>query len=789
MHRYADRVAIGTARRRVSPFAVAVVALVAVPTVCVALALVLLVAPRAGSMWAAAAGVLYALLATLIAPLVLRLDETRVRRSSSRFVQGFEDAAIGMAILTRDLRLVRVNDAFGALLGRSVDDLVGHSILEFTHPDDRKRSVAKIASTIKGDEAPILKRYLRADGATIEVLLTSAFVEPGDAEPYFFSQMQDVTAQHRAERQKAAIGQLGRRALEVDSRSLMNEATRLVCEILEADSCMAFRSLADGEMRLAATSSDSADGPMTVPVDASQAGYTLLRNESVVSNDLAQEGRFGVPAVAFERGLRRALSVPVPERAGLRHVLLVHASAAKRVFGVEDLRFLEAIANVMGGALDHAATEDELRRRALEDPLTGLGNRALLMSHLERELRHGARLGTRLSLLLLDLDRFKVVNDTLGHTVGDALLRQVATRLSACVRDEDIVARPGGDEFVVVSTRTDSDQAVARVAQRLIDAFAEPFEVDGRELTCSASVGVAVAETGNETSEELLRDADVAMYRAKEIGGGRFEVFDTALRERLVERLSVEDDLRHAVERDQFELFYQPLVALEGEDVVGFEALLRWRHPERGLVQPLEFIGIAEETGLIRPIGSWVLRTACAELARWPEPIYVSINLSALQVSHDLVDEVDEILRRHALRADRLVLEITERLVLEPRTKPIVARLRALGVHVALDDFGTGYSSLGSLQRFPIDVVKLDRVLLRALADDTGPAVLTAVVELGRALGLRVIAEGIESRDQLDRLRHIGCVLGQGFLFARPLPLEETRRLVAGLGAADQEAA
>jgi diguanylate cyclase (GGDEF)-like protein/PAS domain S-box-containing protein len=789
MHRYADRVAIGTARRRVSPFAVAVVALVAVPTVCVALALVLLVAPRAGSMWAAAAGVLYALLATLIAPLVLRLDETRVRRSSSRFVQGFEDAAIGMAILTRDLRLVRVNDAFGALLGRSVDDLVGHSILEFTHPDDRKRSVAKIASTIKGDEAPILKRYLRADGATIEVLLTSAFVEPGDAEPYFFSQMQDVTAQHRAERQKAAIGQLGRRALEVDSRSLMNEATRLVCEILEADSCMAFRSLADGEMRLAATSSDSADGPMTVPVDASQAGYTLLRNESVVSNDLAQEGRFGVPAVAFERGLRRALSVPVPERAGLRHVLLVHASAAKRVFGVEDLRFLEAIANVMGGALDHAATEDELRRRALEDPLTGLGNRALLMSHLERELRHGARLGTRLSLLLLDLDRFKVVNDTLGHTVGDALLRQVATRLSACVRDEDIVARPGGDEFVVVSTRTDSDQAVARVAQRLIDAFAEPFEVDGRELTCSASVGVALAETGNETSEELLRDADVAMYRAKEIGGGRFEVFDTALRERLVERLSVEDDLRHAVERDQFELFYQPLVALEGEDVVGFEALLRWRHPERGLVQPLEFIGIAEETGLIRPIGSWVLRTACAELARWPEPIYVSINLSALQVSHDLVDEVDEILRRHALRADRLVLEITERLVLEPRTKPIVARLRALGVHVALDDFGTGYSSLGSLQRFPIDVVKLDRVLLRALADDTGPAVLTAVVELGRALGLRVIAEGIESRDQLDRLRHIGCVLGQGFLFARPLPLEETRRLVAGLGAADQEAA
>ena len=302
-------------------------------------------------------------------------------------------------------------------------------------------------------------------------------------------------------------------------------------------------------------------------------------------------------------------------------------------------------------------------------------------------------------------------------------------------------------------------------------------------------MGIAVAVSGEESAGELLRDADVAMYRAKEIGGGRFEVFDAALRERLIERLTAEEDLRHALELDQFELHYQPLVALEGEDVVGFEALLRWRHPERGLVQPLDFIEIAEETGLIRPIGSWVLQTACAELAGMPEPIYLSVNLSALQVSHDLVDEVEALLKRYELRADRLVLEITERLVLEPRTKPVVARLRALGVHVALDDFGTGYSSLGSLQRFPIDVVKLDRVLLRALADESGPAVLTAVVELGRALGLRVIAEGIESRDQLDRLRHIGCVLGQGFLFAKPLPLADARLLVDAPRAADRDAA
>jgi len=773
-----------TVNKREQPLLIAVVALVAVPTICVALALALLVAPRAGVVWAAAIGVAYALLAAVIAPLVLRLDELRVRRPASRFVQGFEDAAIGMAIMAKDLRMIRVNDAFCELLDRPADALLGHSILEFTHPDDLNRSVAKADSLMKGDPAPIDKRYVRPDGSVVNVVLTSAFVEPEDAEPYFFSQLQDVTEQRRAERQKAAIAELGRRALEVESRSLMHEATRLVCEILDARSCIAFRRLVDGEMRVVASSSPDTDGGLAVPVEGSQSGYTVLRNEPVVSNDLHAEDRFAVPEVVFERGLRRALSVPVPERAGVRHTLIVHSSEAGRPFGVEDQRFLEAVANVIGGALDHAATEDELRRRALEDPLTGLGNRALLMSQVERELRHSARLGTRVALLLLDLDRFKVVNDTLGHSVGDALLRQVAVRLCACVRDEDIVARPGGDEFVVVSTRADSDQAIARIAQRLVDAFAEPFEVEGRELSCSASIGIAVAAAKDETLEELLRDADAAMYQAKETGGGRFEVFDAALRRRLVERLGMEDDLRHALELDQLELHYQPLVSLEGEEIVGFEALLRWHHPLRGLVQPLEFIGIAEETGLIRPIGSWVLRTACAELAHWPEPIYVSVNLSAMEVVPELVDEVEELVGLHGLRADRLVLEITEGLVLDPRTKPVVAGLRSLGVHVALDDFGTGYSSLGSLQRFPIDVVKLDRTLLRALADETGPAVLTAVVELGQALGLRVIAEGIESRDQLARLRHIGCVLGQGYLFAHPLPGADARRLVAGRDAA-----
>ncbi len=765
-----------------------IVALLAAPAAYLVVAVALRVEPHVGSAAAVPIGLLGVLFGAICATILFRLEVRRLRFASSRYMQGFDEAAIGMATLTRELEVLRVNGALCRLLGCTADSIVGRSILEFTHPDDLDVSRAKIDATIGGDDAPLVKRYVRADGATVEAIVTTAFVEPSGSEPYFFSQLQDVTEQRRAERQKSAIADLGRRALEVDCQTLMDEAMACIRDMFAVDSCMV-RRLSDRGMRAVALSTDYADTPLVVAVDASQAGYTLLQNEPVVSNDLLGETRFGRPAFGYERGLRRAVSVPVPERSGRRDVVIVHAAGEGRPFGVADIRFIEAVANVIGSALDHEATENELRRQALEDPLTGLGNRALLFGHLDRELRHVDRNVAPLSMLLLDLDRFKVVNDTLGHAVGDAMLRQVALRLSGCVRSEDTVARLGGDEFVVVSTRTDTDWAVGRVAQRIVDAFAEPFEVEGRELTCTASVGVVLAETGTESPGDLLRDADAAMYRAKGAGGSRFEVFDAALHTRLVERLALEEDLRHALERDQFELHYQPLVRLAGEEIIGFEALVRWRHPERGLVPPLDFIGIAEETGLIAPIGSWVLHTACAELAGWPEPLRVSVNLSAPEVSDELVTSVEALLDRHGVRPGRLVLEITESLVLDPRTKPVVARLRALGVHVALDDFGTGYSSLGSLQRFPIDVVKLDRTLLQGLAEESGLAVVTAIVELGRALGLHVIAEGIETRDELDRLRRVGCRVGQGYLFSRPLEVEAARRLISGLERAERDAA
>ena len=395
-------------------------------------------------------------------------------------------------------------------------------------------------------------------------------------------------------------------------------------------------------------------------------------------------------------------------------MILAQAHASVRAFNLDDVRFLEAVAHVIAGACDRAASELELRRRALEEPLTGLANRALLNSQLEVELRHARRLDDCVCVLALDLDRFKVVNDTLGHTVGDSLLRRIAARLRTCVREEDLVARPGGDEFTIVCTRTATDHAIVEVAQRLVDVIVAPFEIEGRDVFITASVGVAVSEHGHETPEELLRDADTAMYRAKELGGGRFEAFDVALRHHLIERMTIERDLRHAVQRDQLLLHYQPVIELVGERIVGFEALLRWQHPERGLLAPDQFIHIAEETGLIVPIGSWVLRQVCAQLTQWPDEIRLSANLSALQIRPELVTEVELQLAKHRIAPGRLVLEITESLVLDPSIKPVIASLRALGVQLALDDFGTGYSSLGSLQRFPLDIVKLDRTLIES---------------------------------------------------------------------------
>jgi diguanylate cyclase (GGDEF)-like protein/PAS domain S-box-containing protein len=726
---------------------------------------------RSALLWATVGGV-----CTTLAQFVLRRWRGSASVSGDRLEQGFDDAAIGMAILALSLEILRANDATCRLLGRPPGDLVGQSILDFLHPQDvGQHSAIRLE---RHTRRSIVERYLRPDGSIVEASVTTALIQPERGEPYLFSQLQDITERQRAERQKAVIADLGQRAVEcTDVMALMTEAMQIARDSVGATSCTIVRRLAGGEIRVVAMDGDAPELAIP-PGHPSQTAFTLQRSDAVISNDLPTETRFSTPVALINSGLVRGLSVAVPERTGARHVILAHRTAGGEAFSAEDGHFVKAIAHVIAGALERAATEQELRRRALEDPLTGLANRALLSTQLEAELRHARRLGHRVCLLVLDLDRFKVINDTLGHTAGDMLLRQAAARLTACVREEDLVAHPGGDEFHVVCTRTATDHAIAEVAQRLVDSLIEPFDVEGREVFVSASVGLAVSDHGAATPEEMLRDADAAMYRAKELGGCRFEAFDPMLRHRLVERMAVENDLRHAVERQQLDLHYQPLIDLAQERVIGFEALVRWQHPARGLVMPDEFIHIAEETGLIVQIGSWVLSTACEQLTRWPQRIQLSVNLSAVQIRPELVSEVERLLSRLGIAAHRLVLEITESLVLDPSIKSVVASLRALGVQLALDDFGTGYSSLGSLQRFPLDVVKLDRTLIESVAEGRGVAIVRAAVELGNALGVDVIAEGIEAPHQLTALRELGCSLGQGYLFARPLPLVDAERLL-----------
>jgi diguanylate cyclase (GGDEF)-like protein len=491
-----------------------------------------------------------------------------------------------------------------------------------------------------------------------------------------------------------------------------------------------------------------------------------------------------------------AISASMRQHDGQPAWLVARREAIFPAFLRAHTEFLQAAANVVGTALDRAAVEDELRAQALEDPLTGLANRAYLAAHVEQAIGAAAR-GEEIALLLLDLDRFKVVNDTLGHGAGDELLCAVADRLRSTIRRGDLAARLGGDEFVVVCAgASGAPHEIAALSRRLLDAVAAPYAIGGRELHIGASAGLVFVDGPDATAESLLRDADVAMYRAKEHGGGRYEVFDAGLRAAVVQRLTVENELRRALERDELALHVQPVVDLHRHEVCGFEALVRWRHPERGLVGPAEFVGVAEETGLIVPMGAWVLAEALCWLAQLQaaagRPLRMCVNLSARQIMPELPGEVRAALAAAGVEARQLTLEVTETLLVEgPGAVAVLEELRAADVRIAIDDFGTGWSSLGALQRHPVDVLKLDRSLVVPAAESEAAAALArAVVEMAQALGLDVVAEGIEDDAQLEAMRALGCPHGQGFLFARPMELGDALALVAPTGrAADARAA
>jgi diguanylate cyclase (GGDEF)-like protein len=533
-----------------------------------------------------------------------------------------------------------------------------------------------------------------------------------------------------------------------------------------------------------------------------RSGYTVLTAESgsaalrmirerridAVLLDVMMPGMSGLETLRQLRELRSVADLPV--------IMVTAKDQSDDVVEALDLGANDYVTKPIDFAVALARIRAQVTTRRA-DPLTGLPNRVLFMDRLNRMLTNGQAAGSQaFAVLFLDLDRFKVINDSLGHAAGDALLVEIAKRLENSLRAADTVARfdgqhtlarMGGDEFTILLDGVGDVERALAIANRLRAAVAQPFLLQGREVVTSISIGIVVSAARYRHAEDMVRDADTAMYRAKERGKARCEIFDTSMLAAAEERLVLESDLRHALDRQELEVYYQPIVSLSEARLSGFEALLRWHHPRRGLVFPAEFISTAEETGLIVPIGTWVLHEACRQLRAWEQEfpssdhLVINVNLSARQCMHpDLLEDVRRILDDTGVHPSRLKLEITEGVVLEnsDAVANVLRELRVLGVQLGLDDFGMGYSALSYLQHFPFQTIKIDRTFVNGMREGNNTEIIRAIVSLAAGFAMNVTAEGIETVDQVNRLQELACEFGQGYYFDKPLTREDARAIL-----------
>jgi diguanylate cyclase (GGDEF)-like protein len=595
--------------------------------------------------------------------------------------------------------------------------------------------------------------------------------------------------------QQAAVARLGEVALRRTALpELMDAACEVVADTLGVPLASIFEHLGEGRMvvRAARGWRRLAVGTRFEMASYRDAeGRERYASGAVVIRDLPNEPQWRARVLRAE-GIVASATVIVGDREAPLGLLGAHAREP-REFSAHDLDFLHAVAHVVGEAVEHRRVADRIRHGALHDELTGLPNRTLLADRLTRALARGARTGSHVAVLCVDLDHLKRINDSLGHRAGDELLRAVGPRLQEVLRPGDTVARFAGDGFTVVCEAVTTPDHAAALARRVLEAFEAPFEVAGGTRSVSASIGVVLARPGSgQDPDELIADSEAAMYRAKERGRRRHEFFDATLRGRMRERLELEEDLRRALAEGAGELWvaYQPIHRLADGRMTGVEALARWDHPRRGPVPPAEFVPVAESSGLIVELGRHVLSTACAQVARWQadtpaDALALNVNLSARQIPDPgVAGEVARVLAASGLAPASLSLEITEGVLLEDsdETARALAALRDLGLRVVLDDFGTGFSSLGYLRRYALDGLKIDRAFVADLgADGAGDAAIVAAIQgMARALGMRTVAEGVETAAQLERLRGLGCDAAQGYHLGRPAAAAALERQLRG---------
>lgn len=733
-----------------------------------------------------------------------REAESRLAESESRYRGIVEDQTELICRFRRDGTLTFVNGAYARYFGKQVDALMGTNFAPFIPDDDRPR-VARVLAAL-GPENPVMTvehRVVAPDGSLRWQQWTNRVVldERGNIVEYQ-AVGRDVTQQREAE----GLVSDQARILETIARGApLPETLAELCRVVEthapAVTCSVLLVNDDGATLRHGAAPSLPDTFVraldSIPIGprAGSSGTAAYLGESVVVTDIETDPLWSEHrSIALSHGLRACWATPI-RAASDEHILGTFALYfhERRSPSRSHERLVEMVVHLAAIAIDRKRFETKLAHQAHHDPLTGLPNRVLFLEFLVLALARARRYRSQVAVLFMDLDRFKVVNDSLGHDAGDELLVGLSERLRSVLRPGDTVARFGGDEFVILCedlSGPEAKQQAVEVAERLLDVIQQPFHLDGDEHFLSASIGIALAVTGDDRPEALLRDADAAMYRAKDRGKGRWELFDETMRVTAMVRLETENALHRAIDRGEFRLFYQPVMSIADGSCTGVEALVRWQYPNRGLVAPHEFIQLAEETGLVIPLGGWVLSEACRQAARWHaerldnDPFQVAVNLSARQLAHpDLVDSVDRALKATGADPSWLCLEITESVLMDDVDATIgaVKRLKGLGVDLAIDDFGTGYSSLGYLKRFPVDLVKVDRSFVDGLGSDPeDSAIVAAVVSLGHALGLRVVAEGVETEQQLSELVALECDLAQGYFFAPPQPAVDIEDLVLG---------